>query len=153
MEQNKIGLAKKSRGHFVNMIICLCLNIIASLLIIFVLRVSNDGVVKKEFHQYVLFLVISIVLFPILICSVVKMKLRPQFVIEYDEAGIYLNYRIDQIVYIAYNDIEEVRTLRGWNRTFTRNSFGKIIVVTKDNRYSIGIIDEVEMVKNLYVIK
>lgn len=148
MESNKIELAQKSKEYFVQMVICLCLLLFSFPIVLMALFILKDGGNEKELYQYILILIVYIALFIKIVCSIVKMKIRPQIAIECDETGIYLNYRINKIVYIAYQNIKEVRSLRGWNRSFTRNSFGKIIVVTKDSQYSMNLIDEVEHVKH-----
>ena len=91
----------------------------------------------------ILFSVIAIVA----IFLVFSTALKPKVVIEQDNYGIYLNY-IKKSIYLRYRDIDSVFAWRAKGRNI-RYSFGTLYIKTKDKKYHIGIVKDVEKVKKI----
>lgn len=153
MGSNKNVLAKKSNKRIIQMWVCFFLGLLLLPLVIMVMLFFKDDSDKTEFYKWALLLAFLIVLLILILYEIRKLAVRPQIVIEYDENGIYLNYSINKIIYIAYGDIEDVRAHRRWGRHFVRYSFGSITIITKNSEYSIGVIEEVENVKSFILGK
>ena len=75
--------------------------------------------------------------------EIMNTLIKPKNVIEHDEYGIYLNYSKKKIIYILVKDIDDVLAEKVKSR-YKTYSFGKLTIWTKNKKYKIGVINEVE---------
>ena len=75
--------------------------------------------------------------------EIINTLIKPKNVIERDEYGIYLNYSKKKTIYILVRDIEGVLAEKV-NTRYKTYSFGKLTIWTKNKKYKIGVINEVE---------
>ena len=73
---------------------------------------------------------------------------NPYEMLYYDEEGIYLNYKKNE--FIAFKDILYVKQKHSHSRYHT-HEYGHIEIMTKDTKYKIGVIDDIDNVA--YVIR
>ncbi len=73
--------------------------------------------------------------------------IKPKNVIERDEYGIYLNYSKKKTIYILIRDIDSVLAEKNSSR-YKTYPFGKLTIWTKNKKYKIGVINEVERVES-----
>lgn len=77
-----------------------------------------------------------------------KALIRPKFIVEVDEKGVYLNFSKKRIVYILFRDIENVYGDR--ISALTRGTiykFGTLYVQTKNKKYKIGVINDIQEIE------
>ena len=75
-----------------------------------------------------------------------KAIIRPKVIIEYDRKGIYLNYRKNKTVYLLYKNISNVYAEEISAKAHTYK-FGFLHIHTFDEKYKIGIINDVKEVE------
>ena len=90
------------------------------------------------------------VIFTLVTCYLmIRTTIRPQNMVEYDDKGVYLNFRCNKTVYILFKDIDHVYALKVGGGRGMIYKFGTLGICTKTNRYKIGVMDRVEEAKNL----
>lgn len=73
---------------------------------------------------------------------------NPYEMLYYDEEGIYLNYKNNE--FISFEDMLYVKQKHSRSRYHTYE-YGHIEITTKDNKYKIGVIDDIDNVA--YIIR
>lgn len=77
-----------------------------------------------------------------------KALIRPKNIVQFDEKGIYLNFSRNRMVYILFRDIENVYGDR--ISALTRGviyKFGTLHVQTKNKKYKIGVINDIQEIE------
>ena len=136
MNKEVIGIKSKK---YIN------LSIVSVILMILLLMISLAVYIDSENIFLMFVFILLLIPFIFILISFIKSILNKKVLVEKDNYGIYLNY-IKETVYIKNKDIEivysyKVRYRYGWY------PFGYLYIVTKDKKYKIGVIDEVEEVE------
>lgn len=141
---NKKQLGFKSYKWFMTGILLL-------MLILFLLSLFIFSLIMKEYKVLILIILVLIPLGIYFIYDYHNMFSLPKVVIEYDESGVYLNYRKNKTIYLLFKDIESVEERKYLiHRKFRSSyftSYGFIIIQTKDKKYKIGCIRYVNVSK------
>ena len=135
MNKEVIGIKSKK---YIN------LSIVSVILMILLLMISLAVYIDSENIFLMFVFILLLIPFIFILISFIKSILNKKVLVEKDNYGIYLNY-IKRTIYIKNKDIENVYSYKvryryGWY------PFGHLYIVTKDKKYKIGVIDEVEEV-------
>ena len=136
MNKEVIGIKSKK---YIN------LSIVSVILMILLLMISLAVYIDSENIFLMFVFILLLIPFIFILISFIKSILNKKVLVEKDNYGIYLNY-IKRTIYIKNKDIENVYSYKvryryGWY------PFGHLYIVTKDKKYKIGVIDEVEEVE------
>ena len=120
-------------------------SIISVILMILLLLLSLAVYIDSENIFLMFVFILLLIPFIFIFISLIKSILNKKVLVEKDNYGIYLNY-IKETVYIKNKDIEHIY---GHNiiKKYGWYPFGHLYIVTKDKKYKIGVIDEVEEVE------
>lgn len=136
MNKEVIGIKSKK---YINV------SIVSVILMILLLMISLAVYIDSENIFLMFVFILLLIPFIFIFISLIKSILNKKVLVEKDNYGIYLNY-IKRTIYIKNKDIEHVYSYKvrykyGWY------PFGYLYIVTKDKKYKIGVIDEVEEVE------
>lgn len=98
-------------------------------------------------YSFIIFIVLIFILLLISVYLSIQAIIKPKYIVEYDESGIYLNYTKNKTIYILIRDIEYVEK-RNTRARYISYSFGNLIIKTKTKKYKIGIIKNLKETKN-----
>ena len=135
MNKEVIGIKSKK---YIN------LSIISVILMILLLLLSLAVYLDSENIFLMFVFILLLIPFIFIFISLIKSILNKKVLVEKDNYGIYLNY-IKETVYIKNKDIENVYSYKVRYK-YGCYPFGHLYIVTKDKKYKIGVIDEVEEV-------
>jgi len=136
-------MEKQALGYKSNkmLFLFLLLFIIDFALVIFILY--------EYFKDKELLILICDILFAVILIpfgyNVFKTILKPFVIIEYDDKGLYINYSKKDVLFIQFKDIFEVDKIN-LKAKYKEYKSGFIIIKTKEKKYKIGILQNVNEV-------
>ena len=137
--KNKKQLGEKS----IKFIILESIGILISLIMITICIILY---INYEAIESILLALLSFILFIITSYLTINTIIKPKYIIEYDESGVYLNYTKKKSIYILFKDIENITETIPFSK-YIKYSFGSIRIITKNKKYKIGIIKDIKVVK------
>ena len=90
-------------------------------------------------YSFIIFIILIFILLLISGYLSIQTIIKPKYIVEYDEIGIYLNYTKNKTIYILIRDIEYIEK-RNTKARYHSYSFGNLIIKTKTKKYKIGVI-------------
>lgn len=128
----KQPLGEKSYKYIILQIIGSLILLLSEVLCIFAL-------IDTLVYSFIIFIILIFILIIISIYLSIKTIIKPKYIVEYDESGIYLNYTKNKTIYILIRDIEYIKK-RNTKARYYIYSFGNLIIKTKTKKYKIGVI-------------
>ena len=136
---NKKTIGTKSYKFILLEIVALIIGLI--LLILFMYDYSQT---RREIC--LIFGTLSLCFVVFLVFTLTKCFIRPKNIVQVDEKGIYLNFSRNRIVYILFRDVENVYGDRILARRVIYK-FGTLYVQTKNKKYKIGVINDIQEIE------
>lgn len=137
--KNKKQLGEKS----IKFVILESIGILISLIMITICIILY---INYEAIESLLLALLSFILFIITSFLTINTIIKPKYIIEYDNGGVYLNYTKKKSTYVLFKDIENIFETIPFSKCI-KYSFGSISIITKNKKYKIGIIKDIKVVK------
>lgn len=137
--KNKKQLGEKSIKFVILEFIVILISLM-SVIICLVLYINYEVI------ESILLALLSFILFIITSYLAINTIIKPKYIIEYDDSGVYLNYTKKKSTYILFKDIENIIETIPFSK-YLKYSFGSISIITKNKKYKIGIIKDIKVVK------
>ena len=137
--KNKKQLGEKSIKFVILEFIVILISLM-SVIICLVLYINYEVI------ESILLALLSFILFIITSYLAINTIIKPKYIIEYDDSGVYLNYTKKKSTYILFKDIENIIETIPFSK-YLKYSFGSISIITKNKKYKIGIIKNIKVVK------
>lgn len=128
----KQPLGEKSYKYIILQLIGSLILLLSEILCIFAFIDSLE-------YSFIIFIILIFILLLISIYLSIQTIIKPKYIVEYDESGIYLNYTKNKTIYILIRDIEYIEK-RNTKARYHSYSFGNLIIKTKTKKYKIGVI-------------
>lgn len=128
----KQPLGEKSYKYIILQLIGSLILLLSEILCIFAFIDSLE-------YSFIIFIILIFILLLISGYLSIQTIIKPKYIVEYDESGIYLNYTKNKTIYILIRDIEYIEK-RNTKARYHSYSFGNLIFKTKTKKYKIGVI-------------
>lgn len=128
----KQPLGEKSYKYIILQLIGSLILLLSEILCIFAFIDSLE-------YSFIIFIILIFILLLISGYLSIQTIIKPKYIVEYDESGIYLNYTKNKTIYILIKDIEYIEK-RNTKARYHSYSFGNLIIKTKTKKYKIGVI-------------
>lgn len=128
----KQPLGEKSYRYIILQLIGSLILLLSEILCIFAFIDSLE-------YSFIIFIILIFILLLISGYLSIQTIIKPKYIVEYDESGIYLNYTKNKTIYILIRDIEYIEK-RNTKARYHSYSFGNLIIKTKTKKYKIGVI-------------
>ena len=128
----KQPLGEKSYKYIILQLIGSLILLLSEILCIFAFIDSLE-------YSFIIFIILIFILLLISGYLSIQTIIKPKYIVEYDESGIYLNYTKNKTIYILIRDIEYIEK-RNTKARYHSYSFGNLIIKTKTKKYKIGVI-------------
>ncbi len=138
---NKKTIGTKSYKFILLETVAFVISVILSLLFLY-------DYIEKTREICLIFGILSLCCIVFLVYILTKAFIRPKYIVQVDEKGIYLNFSKNRIVYILFRDIENVYGDRISELTGgVIYKFGTLYVQTKNIKYKIGVINDIQEIE------
>ena len=122
----KQPLGEKSYRYIILQLIGSLILLLSEILCIFAFIDSLE-------YSFIIFIILIFILLLISGYLSIQTIIKPKYIVEYDESGIYLNYTKNKTIYILIRDIEYIEK-RNTKARYHSYSFGNLIIKTKKFR-------------------
>ncbi len=140
-QKNKKNPIGEKSYKFVVLQFILCVVCVLSIII------GIKGYIETFVSTFILLIIILFIVLCMSFYILVATLIKPKYIIEYDESGIYLNYSKKKTIYILIRDIEYIEAHKIPARYITY-SFGYLIIKTKQKKYKVGVIKNLKQTEN-----